>query len=866
MARKPKGRGLPSRKQILDFISTSDQPAGKRELARAFGLSGADKVALKTLLQDMADEGLIDSAPGRAFHRMGGVPKVTVLRVVDVDDSGQAWAVPERWEADAPEPRLRVLERKGRGGALAVGDRILARTEQRGTGYAAHPMKKLLKGSELVLGVVHREGENFWLRPVEKKERRELPIAELGQAGEGDLVLAEKTGRPPHLAARVSQVLGDPFAPRSFSLIAIHKHGIPHEFPDRVLEEAERVSRIALGDREDLTHIPIVAIDPADARDHDDAVWAAPDDDPANPGGWKAIVAIADVSYYVRPGSALDKEARKRGNSVYFPDRVVPMLPESLSAEICSLKEGEDRAALACHLRIAADGSLKSWRFTRARVRIAANIAYEDAQAAIDAAEEDTRSTVRAEPVEAPSLSSSTTGDGQGFDKLSPNGEWNDEDDEPVELASSPCSMPEIEPAPPPVPPHLVETALKPLWACWRALYAAREKRAPLELDLPERRVMLDEKGRILSVAPRERLDAHKLIEDYMIAANVAAAKALEAKKAPVMYRDHEPPGREKLVALKDYLKTFGIEFALGQVIHPDTFNRIIERVRSPSLPGEGRGPDKKKGLDPGGSLSRATPQAVSKGRGTETSLDADSDEPDNLPQIMEQILRTQTQAYYSPENRGHFGLALGSYAHFTSPIRRYADLLVHRSLVRAWGLGPDMRETGLSDTEAEAMEVTGELISQLERRAMEAERDTIDRYVAAYLSERVGDLVDCRITGVQPFGFFATVEGLGGDGLVPVSTLGTEYFRYDEASQSLVGDDSGETFESGRRLKLRLVEANPVSGGLRFELPDAPAGGGDRRTGRRDGRRDGEGRGAQGRRGRPSNIRHQSGGRGPKR
>jgi ribonuclease R len=765
MARQRRSSGLPTKEQILDFIASSDEPAGKREIARAFGLSGADKSALKTLLEDMADEGLIDSSPGRAFHQAGGVPKVTVLRVTDVDDSGQAWAVPERWESDAPEPRLRVLERKGRGSALGVGDRILARTEQRGNGYAAHPMKKLLKGSELVLGVVHREGEKgFWLKPVEKKERRELPISDIGPAEAGDLVLAEKVGRPPHLSARVSEVLGDPFAPRSFSLIAIHKHGIPHEFPSHVLEEAERVAGQALGEREDLTHVPIVAIDPADARDHDDAVWAAPDEDPANAGGWKAIVAIADVSFYVRPGSALDKEARKRGNSVYFPDRVVPMLPETLSAHVCSLKEGEDRAALACHLQVTKDGQLKSWRFSRARVRIAANIAYEDAQAAIDA--------------------------GRGQER--------------IEVSSPTCAMPEIEAEAPPVPQALVESTLKPLWACWGALYKAREKRGPLELDLPERRVVLDEKGRIMSVAPRERLDAHRLIEDYMIAANVAAAKALEAKKAPVMYRDHEPPSREKLVALKDYLATFEVEFALGQVVRPSTFNHIIERIG----------------------------------------------EADFKPQVMEQILRTQTQAYYSPQNTGHFGLALGSYAHFTSPIRRYADLIVHRALVRAYGLG----EGGLSDAEAESMEVTGELISQLERRAMEAERDTLDRYVAAYLSERVGDLVDCRITGVQPFGFFATVEGLGGDGLVPVSTLGTEYFRYDEKRQSLIGEESDTVFVGGQRLKLRLVEANPVSGGLRFALPDAgPA---PRRSGRGE-REDGKRRAAQGRRGRPANIRH---------
>jgi len=802
MSRKPIRSGLPTREQILEFIETSDVPAGKREIAKAFGLSAQDKITLKALLRDMTDEGLIDAAPGRAFHKMGGVPKVTVLRVTDVDDQGQVWAAPERWEAEGvPEPRLRVLERKGpRGSALAPGDRVLARTEQRGNGYAAHPMKKLAKGSELVLGVVHQEGDKgYWLKPVEKKERRELPISDLGPAQVGDLVLAEKTGRPPRITARVSDVLGDPFAPRSFSLIAIHKHGIPHEFSDRTIEEAERMAALPLGEREDLTHIPIVAIDPADARDHDDAVWAAEDDDPANAGGWKALVAISDVSFYVRSGSALDKEARKRGNSVYFPDRVVPMLPETLSADVCSLKEGEDRAALVCHLQVSKDGQLKSWRFTRARVRIAANIAYEDAQAAMDAAE------------------------GRVVQDAEPRGE-------PVEVASSPCSMPEIADEPP-VPHALVASTLRPLWDCWRAMYKAREKRGPLELDLPERRVVLDEKGRIMSVAPRERLDAHKLIEDYMIAANVAAAKALETKKAPVMYRDHEPPSREKLVALKDYLKTFDVEFALGQVVRPATFNHIIERVG----------------------------------------------DADFRPQVMEQILRSQTQAFYSPENHGHFGLALGSYAHFTSPIRRYADLVVHRSLVRAFGLGPEVRETGLSDSETESMEVTGELISQLERRAMEAERETLDRYVAAYLSERVGDLVDCRITGVQPFGFFATVEGLGGDGLVPVSTLGSEYFRYDEASHSLIGEDTEETFASGRRLKLRLVEANPVSGGLRFELPDAsysPANA--RRQVRRDGGRSGKGgkggagsprggeegkpRHMQGRRGRPSNIRHKGG------
>jgi ribonuclease R len=752
MPRKPTS-GLPTPKQILDFIESSGQPAGKREIARAFNLHGHDKILLKALLKDMADEGLIDSAPGRAFHKTGGVPRVTVLRVVSVDD-GQVWAQPESWHADTPAPKLRVIER-GRRSALALNDRILARTEEAGKGHVAHVMKKLARSAELVLGVVRQEGDRHYLTPVDKKERRELPISDLKDAQPGDLVLAEPSGRPPRVSARVDAILGDPFAPRSFSMIAIHKHGLRDEFRDEAIEEATRVAKQPLGEREDLTHLPIVAIDPEDARDHDDAIWATPREDG---DGWDAIVAIADVSFYVRPGSQLDREARARGNSVYFPDRVVPMLPHELSSDICSLKEGQVRAALACHLHVGKDGALKNWRFSRAKICVSANIAYENAQAAMDAAEE---------PV--------------------------------VELSSSPCSMPDLEG---PVPKELVDKALKPLWACWRALLSARNKREPLELDLPERRVMLDEKGRILSVAPRERLDAHRLVEDFMIAANVAAAKALERKKAPVMYRVHEAPGREKLVALKDYLATFDVEFALGQVIRPAIFNRIIERI----------GPDH-----------------------------------DARPEIMEQLLRTQTQARYSPETLGHFGLALGSYAHFTSPIRRYADLLVHRALVSAYGLG----EGGLPKQDAEDFTTIGEHISMLERRAMEAERETIDRYVAAFLADKVGQILRCRITGVQPFGFFATVEDLGGDGLVPAAILGNEYFRYDEAARALVGDETGETFRVGQHLELKLVEANPASGALRFELPEgkfaAPP-----RTTRKDRTRGGQ------KRGRPANIRHQ--------
>ncbi len=748
LSKSAKHEGMPSRQQILAFIQESSEPAGKREIAREFGLRGNEKIALKALLKDMTDEGLVDMAPGRAFHKMGGIPKVTVLKIVGIDGN-QPVAVPERWEAEGiPIPKIRVIE--GKRGALGIGDRVLARTEERGNGWVAHVMKKLAKGSEQILGVVEG-GENgrFFLKSVDKKARFDTQIGDIGEAKAGDLVLAELTGNAQRKSARVTQVLGDPFAPKSFSLIAIHKFGIPFEMPDNAEREAATVSKLPVtaDHREDLRHLPIIAIDPRDARDFDDAIWAAPN---ADTGGFDAIVAIADVSYYVRPGSALDHEAAKRGNSVYFPDLVVPMLPHALSSDKCSLRAGEDRAVIACHLSISKMGQVTSWRFTRAVAKIAANIPYPDAQAAIDGKMEN----------------------------------------------------------------PLLETALKPLWACWRLLARARHKRGPLELNLPEKRITLDDQGRVTGVAEREQLEAHRLVEDFMIAANVAAAKALEAKKSSLIYRAHEPPSREKLVALKDYLKTFDIEFALGQVVKPETFNAILEKIIDEEI----------------------------------------------RPQIMEAVLRSQTQAYYGPTNVGHFGLSLGSYAHFTSPIRRYADLIVHRALVSSYGLEmpkPKLKDveptTGLTEAATAKLAATSEAISRTERRAMEAERETTDRYIAAFLSAQVGQIIQARITGVQNFGFFATVEGIGGDGLVPVSTLGKDYFHYDEASQTLIGEKTRQEYRPGMRLELRLAEANPVSGALRFELPEGGSFAPDRfkhkgKAGNFD----------VGKRGRPKNIRHQ--------
>jgi len=765
--------GLPSRQQILDLIAASADPVGKREISRAFGLKGQEKIALKALLKDMAEEGLIDGNR-TAFHRMGGVPKVTVLRVVEIED-GEAVAVPDSWTPDdaSVPPRIRLREKRGSGPALRSGDRVLARTEETATGWIAHPMKKLPAHADQIMGVVEidKTGKG-WLAPVDKRERHSQVIADLGGAEEGQLVLAEPVGRSPRSGVKVTTVLGDPLAPKAFSLIAIHKHGIPFAFAPETVDEAHVAAKLPLSveTREDLRHLPIVAIDPSDARDHDDAIWAEPDGE----GGFRALVAIADVSFYVRPGGAIDRDARKRGNSVYFPDRVVPMLPEVLSADVCSLKAGEPRAAMACHLKIAADGRVTSWRFTRAIVQIHEVIAYEEAQRRIDSAQSPVR--VERSRDTAPGISTSLDANGGGVGT----------------------------------------NVLQNLWAAWAALEQARKARDPLDLDLPERRVVLDEHGKIKEIALRERLDAHRVVEDFMIAANVAAAKALEAKVAPVVYRLHEPPSREKLVALKDYLATFDKKLSLGQVVTPSLFNRMMKDV---------------------------------------------SDESEKAL-IMEAVLRSQTQAYYGPRNMGHFGLSLGSYAHFTSPIRRYSDLLVHRALVDAYGLEQpkpkaDLPPTsGLADRDRADLSRVSDAISQAERRAMMAERETIDRYVAAWLASRIGEVFECRITGVQRFGLFATIIALGGDGLVPVSVLGDERFFHDEKSHVLEGEQTGTKFVLGGRLRLRLAEANPLTGALKFE-PEESSGGRIEPRGKPLPLHK-KGKHLAGQRGRPGNIRHQ--------
>jgi ribonuclease R len=457
-----------------------------------------------------------------------------------------------------------------------------------------------------------------------------------------------------------------------------------------------------------LRRIPLVTIDPEDARDHDDAVWAGTDDDPKNKGGHIVIVAIADVAHYVKPGSALDREALKRGNSAYFPDRVVPMLPEKLSADLCSLMDAVDRPCLAVRMVFERDGNKKRHEFIRGIMRSAATLTYQQAQRAFDGKDEG----------------------------------------------------------------ELARNVLAPLWNAYQALAKARDRRDPLSLDLPERRIVIGDDGKVKSIAFRERLESMRLIEEMMITANVAAAETLEKARSPLIYRIHEQPSKEKLYAFSDYLRTIGMSFAKGQVTKPSSFNRILAQAK-------------------GG--------------------------PNEAP-INDVVLRTQAQAVYAPENIGHFGLNLQRYAHFTSPIRRYADLVVHRALIRALNLGED----GLSDAQAAKLGEVADHISMTERRAMAAERDSNDRYVAAFMEDRVGATFEARVTGVTRFGLFVRLPESGAEGLVPARTLGFEYFRHDERQHALIGDRSGTKYSMGDTLMVRLMEAAPLTGGLRFELAEA--------------------------------------------
>ncbi|RYH10946.1 ribonuclease R [Tropicimonas sp. IMCC6043] len=705
---------LPTKTQLLDWITDHPTQTSKRDIAKAFGVKGAARIELKRLLKELEAGGQLQKAR-RHYRDPDKLPPVSVLVILAPDSDGDLYAKPLEWHGEGPEPRVIYVPRES-DPALGEGDRILGRLTENRTDdyqYEARLIRRIGHNPRKILGIYRKRTEGGRITPIDKGADREwhVPAGATHGARDGELVEAEqasprgKLGLP---TARITERLGDPSAPKAVSLIAIHQHGIPDDFPDRVIDEADHMKPAGLSGREDLCALPLITIDPSDARDHDDAVFAEPDEDPKNVGGHVVWVAIADVAHYVRPGSALDAEARTRGNSTYFPDRVVPMLPDRLSGDLCSLHEGVPRACIAVRMRINADGQKIGHSFHRGLMRSVASLSYEEVQQALD---------------------------GAPNDKCGP----------------------------------LLETILKPLQAAYHATARARDLRQPLDLDLPERRIELSETGEVKSVKFKERLEAHRLIEEFMVLANVCAGETLTHKRSPLLFRVHEEPTPEKMEALRETAQASGFTLAKGQVLHTRHLNKLLHDSA-------------------GSELSELINMAT---------------------------LRSMTQAYYSPENFGHFGLALKTYAHFTSPIRRYSDLIVHRGLIAAHGWGKD----GLSPDDIDRLHQTAEHISETERRSMAAERDTTDRYLAAYLSERVGNEFGGTIAGIARFGLFVNLDETGADGLVPIRSLGNEFFHYDREAQSLMGSDSGRVITLGQRVTVRLTEAVPVTGGLMLEL-----------------------------------------------
>jgi ribonuclease R len=721
----------PSREAILDFIEAergAGREVGRREIAKAFGLSAGGKIWLKRLLKELAEEGeLSGDGKDRPVHPRGVLPPVLLSEIKAKDRDGDLVAVPLEWNEteDGAAPRILIerprefRSRKTAAPAPGIGDHVLLKlTRLRGVDgypYSGRVLKLMGKAKAQVLGIFRALPDGTGrLIPIDKKAQgREaaIPKSQTGGAQDGDLVsVALRSGTrlgPPE--AHVRERLGSLKSERAVSLIAIHAHGIPHVFAPATLAEAEAAPAAGPKGREDWRALPLITIDPADAKDHDDAVHAAADDDPDNAGGHVVTVAIADVASYVRPGSSLDREALERGNSVYFPDRVVPMLPERISNDLCSLRGGEDRPALAVRLVLKADGSKKSHSFHRILMRSAAKLSYSQAQSAIDGKTDETTAPIR-------------------------------------------------------------DAILMPLWAAYGVASRARDARQPLDLDLPERKLILKPDGAVDRVVVPERLAAHKLIEEFMILANVAAAETLEKAGSLLIYRCHDEPSLEKMRVLGEVLASIGIKLPKDGALRPVLFNRILAMIK-----------------------------------GSENELF-----------INEVVLRTQAQAEYVAENYGHFGLNLRRYAHFTSPIRRYADLVVHRGLIAALKLGDDGLPKGASL--AELREVSTR-ISAAERRAMAAERETTDRLIAHFLADQIGASFDGRVGGVNRAGLFVKLDGTGADGFVPASTLGADYYRYDEAAHALVGERSGESWRLGDRVHVKLVEAAPVAGALRFEL-----------------------------------------------
>ena len=710
---------LPDDDLLIAFITEQPTAPKVKEIAKAFKLRPDQRAPLRKKLKKMAEKGVLKSLDGRRVTGPQNLPSVAPLEVVSINDDGDAIALPiDDNTEDNKEPPLILIAPEGRRGGkrartFGKGDRVLAQLTLIGPDqYDAKVIRKMDNHRDRLFGLVFKTRNGYGLEPIERSARSSLDLVAPNETmpfSDGDMIEAEVIKAPGYgrKTAKAVRNLGPADEAGSFSALAIAEFDIRHVFPDDVIRDAEAALPPVLDRREELRDIPLVTIDGADARDFDDAVFAEPHGD----GGYRMMVAIADVSHYVSQGSPLDKEARLRGNSVYLPDQVIPMLPEALSNGLCSLVPGEDRACLAVEMIIDNAGNKTSHRFTRGLMRSHARLTYD--------AVEQYRLGLDTDP---------------------------------------PCGL----------SPDLFDH----LFGAYALRAKVRQERSALDLDLPEKRVQFDEHGSPVAITKKSQSVSQKLIEEFMILANVAAAETLEGANALCVFRAHEPPAPDKADGLRDVAKEMGLSFPKGQVIRPKHFNDLLDAAKK-------------------------------------------LEDPAAKQLINETVLRTQSQADYRITNPGHFGLALRRYAHFTSPIRRYADLMVHRSIINH--IGAEAIPTPLHDDAAE----TCTNISETERRAASAERRTIDRFATKLVEREAGHIVEGRVNTVTNFGAFIEIGDTGAEGLLPLGKLPDDFFDVDTAAATIRGRKTGITIKTGDVIDVMVVDIQPLKASITLAWAD---------------------------------------------
>lgn len=699
---------LPSKDEILTFIRSASHDLSKREITKAFNIKGDLREPFKALLKEIESDGLWKKhtrkdkknnfKTNKQLDSVGGRKKtVTKCRVVEALDDGQYLLVPA--DVDGFDEPIILMHANF---ALQPGQVLLATLQRnKEDQLVAKSLKIFSDYGGYSIGVFQPRKNGGYVYPTSKKQKKEFYIAPYHtlNAQEGDIVKVEVIDQSKNdNQAKIIAILGNIYEPKGLSLISILQHKLPIDFSQEAIMEAETGTIPLLGDREDLRDYDLVTIDGEDARDFDDAVYAEPRDD-----GWHILVAIADVAHYVKSGSVLDKEALARGNSVYFPDRVLPMLPEKLSNDLCSLRPNQDRACMAVHILLDKQGKITQFKFIRGLMRSKARFTYNEVQSIF-------------------------------------NGDL-----------SSP-----------------LKPLIQNMYQAYNTLLENRHKRGALDIDLPEHHVMLDKQGNLTDIRLRQRLDSHKLIEEFMILANICAAIALESKQMPGLYRIHETPTESRVQALREFLTFIKLIDKQKHLVTPGDFNHVIYQVKD-------------------------TPQHI---------------------MVSEMVLRSQQQAMYSPSNHGHFGLGLTHYSHFTSPIRRYADLIVHRALISAFHLGND----GLADDQKNNLGSIANHISEREREAEAAEREVISRYLSLYLLESEQLHFSGRISSITAFGMFVHIDENGITGMVPVSSM-PDFFVYNEVAHELKGRSSGMVYRLGDRVDVELNDVNVLTGQITFHL-----------------------------------------------